>query len=233
MKSKKYIKSYRHELKYFINQGDYMLLSNALRRTMDADENADGYGEYHIRSLYFDDPFNTAFAEKLSGVDHRFKVRIRIYGLSDSVIKLERKEKDNGFISKQSIKLSRNECDMLIAGDYEFLLNRPEPFAHEMFREFATNLLKPCVIVDYVREAYTFPVEDVRITFDKDIRTAFRSTDIFNKHLPTYPALSGFDMVLEVKYNRFLPVHIRSLIQIASPIRSAASKYVYCRKYEL
>ena len=60
MKSKKYKKSYRHELKYFINQGDYMLLSNALRRTMDADENADGYGEYHIRSLYFDDPFNTA-----------------------------------------------------------------------------------------------------------------------------------------------------------------------------
>lgn len=158
MKSKKYKKSYRHELKYFINQGDYMLLSNALRHTMDADENADGYGEYHIRSLYFDDPFNTAFAEKFSGVDHRFKVRIRIYGLSDSVIKLERKEKDNGFISKQSIKLSRNECDMLIAGDYEFLLNRPEPFAHEMFREFATNLLKPCVIVDYVREAYTFPV---------------------------------------------------------------------------
>ena len=45
MKSKKYKKSYRHELKYFINQGDYMLLSNALRRTMDADKNADGYGE--------------------------------------------------------------------------------------------------------------------------------------------------------------------------------------------
>ena len=233
MKSKKYKKSYRHELKYFINQGDYMLLSNALRRTMDADENADGYGEYHIRSLYFDDPFNTAFAEKFSGVDHRFKVRIRIYGLSDSVIKLERKEKDNGFISKQSIKLSRNECDMLIAGDYEFLLNRPEPFAHEMFREFATNLLKPCVIVDYVREAYTFPVEDVRITFDKDIRTGMRSTDLFNAHIPTYRVVDDYDMVLEVKFNQYLPTYIRSLLQLDAHARSAVSKYCLCRKFEL
>lgn len=225
---------YRHELKYYINQGAYTLLSKKLSLTMEQDKYArKNGGEYFIRSLYYDDMDDSAFREKMDGIDNRDKFRIRIYNMSDAAIKLECKHKEGGYIKKTSIMLSREEYERLRKGDYTFLLHRPEPFARRMFAEFATKPLRPRVIVDYMREAYTFPLQDVRITFDKDIRTAFRSTDIFNKHLPTYPALSGFDMVLEVKYNRFLPVHIRSLIQIASPIRSAASKYVYCRRYEL
>ena len=100
---------YRHEIKYYINEGEYMLLSQRLRKTMSADENANEYGEYRIRSLYFDDPEDSAMRDKLSGFDGRSKVRLRIYGLSDEVIKLERKNKDDGYILKESIGLSREE----------------------------------------------------------------------------------------------------------------------------
>ena len=85
---------YRHELKYYINRGDYEILSRRLRSCMQQDENAiKNGGEYFIRSLYFDSPFDDALWEKLSGTDERDKFRIRIYNGQDDVIKLECKHK--------------------------------------------------------------------------------------------------------------------------------------------
>ena len=102
-----------------------------------------------------------------------------------------------------------------------------------MFAEFATRPLRPCVIVDYMREAYTFPFQDVRVTFDKDVRTGYRNTDLFNARIPTYPVIEDYNMVLEVKFNRYLPTYIRSLLQLDAHARSAISKYCLCRKFEL
>lgn len=224
--------SYRHELKYYINAGDYVLLSERLKRTMERDAHTDENAEYFIRSLYFDDLDDSALREKLSGVDDRDKIRIRAYNFRDDFIRLERKHKANGFILKEDIGLTRAEYESIMRRDYRFLLSRREPFAREMFREFATRALQPRVLVDYTREAYVFPVERVRVTFDKDVRTGLRSTDLFNPDVITYPVLENRAMILEVKFNQYLPTFIRTLLQIASPERSAASKYCLCRKYE-
>lgn len=227
-------KGYRHELKYYITLGEYELLRRKLSLTMERDAFAKkNGGEYFIRSLYFDDRDDSAFREKLSGIDERDKFRIRIYDMRDDVIKLECKHKSNGYIKKQSIGLSRKEYEKLISGDRLFLLNRPEPFARRMYLEFAQRALKPAVIVDYTREAFVFPMEDVRVTFDKNIRTGLRSVDMFNAGIPTYPVIDDYGMVLEIKFNRFLPTYIRSLLQLEASQRSAISKYVLCRRFEL
>ena len=227
-------KGYRHELKYYITLGEYELLQRKLSLTMERDAFAKkNGGEYFIRSLYFDDRDDSAFREKLSGIDERDKFRIRIYDMRDDVIKLECKHKSNGYIKKQSIGLSRKEYEKLISGDRLFLLNRPEPFARRMYLEFAQRALKPAVIVDYTREAFVFPMEDVRVTFDKNVRTGLRSVDMFNAGIPTYPVIDDYGMVLEIKFNRFLPTYIRSLLQLEASQRSAISKYVLCRKFEL
>ena len=227
-------KGYRHELKYYITLGEYELLQRKLSLTMERDAFAKkNGGEYFIRSLYFDDRDDSAFREKLSGIDERDKFRIRIYDMRDDVIKLECKHKSNGYIKKQSIGLSRKEYEKLMSGDRLFLLNRPEPFARRMYLEFAQRALKPAVIVDYTREAFVFPMEDVRVTFDKNIRTGLRSVDMFNAGIPTYPVIEDYGMVLEIKFNRFLPTYIRSLLQLEASQRSAISKYVLCRRFEL
>lgn len=227
-------KGYRHELKYYITLGEYELLQRKLSLTMERDAFAKkNGGEYFIRSLYFDDRDDSAFREKLSGIDERDKFRIRIYDMRDDVIKLECKHKSNGYIKKQSIGLSRREYEKLMSGDRLFLLNRPEPFARRMYLEFAQRALKPAVIVDYTREAFVFPMEDVRVTFDKNIRTGLRSVDMFNAGIPTYPVIDDYGMVLEIKFNRFLPTYIRSLLQLEASQRSAISKYVLCRRFEL
>ena len=227
-------KGYRHELKYYITLGEYELLQRKLSLTMERDAFAKkNGGEYFIRSLYFDDRDDSAFREKLSGIDERDKFRIRIYDMRDDVIKLECKHKSNGYLKKQSIGLSRREYEKLMSGDRLFLLNRPEPFARRMYLEFAQRALKPAVIVDYTREAFVFPMEDVRVTFDKNVRTGLRSVDMFNAGIPTYPVIDDYGMVLEIKFNRFLPTYIRSLLQLEASQRSAISKYVLCRRFEL
>ena len=225
---------YRHELKYIITEGEHAILSRRLRMTMAQDSNAaQAGGEYHIRSLYFDDPYDRALQEKEDGVEERDKYRIRIYNGSDATIKLERKHKFDQYIQKSSLSLTREECDSILAGEYRFLLDRPEPFAGHMFKVFTVDRIRPKVLVDYDREPYVFPVEDVRITFDKNIRTAMRSTDLFNPDVPTYPVSELKNcMVLEVKFNRYLPYYISTLIQVGAAEHSAVSKYLYCRRYE-
>ncbi len=225
--------SFRHELKYYINYRDYVLLKNTLKPLLSMDRFAGVEGDYHIRSLYFDDTYETALKEKLAGSDIRSKFRIRIYNFMDDVIKFEKKYKQGQYIAKSSLLISRNEYDALLAGECGFLADRKEPLAAEIFIQMKNNLLRPRVIVDYRREAYVSSFENVRITFDKDLKAGLWLTDIFNPHAPTMPVLDTGTMVLEVKFNRYLPVFIKSVLNnVNAAQRSAVSKYVLCRKYD-
>lgn len=91
---------YRHELKYLISYGQKADLNLRLAPLLEQDSHARG-GCYMIRSLYFDDYWNTAYQEKVDGVLMRKKYRIRIYDYSDRVIKLERKRKSDSWIYKE------------------------------------------------------------------------------------------------------------------------------------
>ena len=81
----------RHELKFFISEMQYQVLSRQLDRVLWRDPNGDENNEYHIRSLYFDTIFDDAYYDKLDGVQNRNKYRIRIYNMQDKPIKPEGK----------------------------------------------------------------------------------------------------------------------------------------------
>ena len=224
---------FRHELKYYINYRDYVLLRSALKALMPLDAYAGEDGTYHIRSLYFDDVYETAVKEKMAGTDGRSKYRVRIYNFSDDVIKFEKKIKRGQYVAKKSITLSRTEYESIAAGDYGFLLARQEPLAQELYVEMRSNLLRPRVFVDYVREAYVSPLENVRITFDKDLKSGLALGDIFDAHTPVMSMYDEGMMVLEVKFNRYLPEFIKCVLNnINTAQRSAISKYIICRKYD-
>lgn len=197
----------RHELKFFINEMQYIVLSGVLDQVLQRDPNGDEYNEYHIRSLYFDTVYNNALFDKINGVQNRDKYRIRIYNMSDRIIKMECKTKIGSLISKRSISIPRDLCEQLIAGDPTGLETTRSGLLNDVYREMTVNLLRPVVIVDYVREAYLHPAEEVRITFDKQLRSGLRSTDLFNPFVPTVPPFDNGEMILEVKYNRALPLH--------------------------
>ena len=221
----------RHELKFYINPGELQALRARLSPVLDLDPHC-RKGPYAIRSLYFDDAFDSAFVDKQMGVMHRDKYRIRIYNYSDDVIFLERKRKEGDLIQKSSVRITRRLADRLIAGDPTGLQNSNSDLLKDMFVLMRTRLLRPKVIVDYDREAWVHPVEDVRITFDMNLRTGLSSVDMFNPDIPTVSPHDRDLEILEVKFNRYLPDFINGLLSGLSADRSAISKYVLCRKFE-
>ncbi len=225
----------RHELKYYISPMEYHLLSNALDHVLERDPNGDEENnEYHIRSLYFDTIRNDAMLDKISGIKNRDKYRIRIYNFSDKLIRMECKTKVGNLISKRSVAIPRLLADQLIAGDPTGLERTRSGLLQDVFREMTVNLLRPVVLVDYVREAYLHPAEEVRITFDKQLRTGLLSHDLFNPYVPTISPFDHGEMILEVKFNRMMPPFIRDLLctYVHSAQNSAISKYTWCRRFE-
>ena len=224
-------KKFRHEFKYYINFFEYEILRSKLKTVLKRDANAGPDGDYHIRSLYFDDVHNSALYEKQAGILQRKKFRIRIYNYSDNIIKLEKKSRVGQFIRKESSSLLRDQYCMIKDGNFGFLRESTNPLFHEFYFELAANKIRPDVIVDYTREAYTSDVGNVRITFDKNLRSGLLSTDLFDRSLLTIDVIERPVHVLEVKYDNFLPDHLRKMIQISSSTRFAISKFVICKKF--
>ena len=232
MQQKRNALSARHELKYFINPAELQALRLRLRGALVMDSHCVNGRPYLIRSLYFDDIDDSAFYDKQAGVMHRDKYRIRIYNYSDKTIFLERKRKLGDLIQKSSVQITRRLCDQLIEGNPSGLHKSQNALLQDMFVQMRTRLLRPRVIVDYAREAYLHPAEDVRITFDLSLRTGLSSCDLFNPKLPTVCPHDRNVEILEVKFNNYLPGYIAGLLSGVEAERSAVSKYILCRRYE-
>jgi hypothetical protein len=223
---------YRHELKYIINDGMAQVLAARLKTLCRPDGHADETGRYRVSSLYFDDFCNTAVTDNLIGEARRKKFRIRIYNGSDAFIRLERKQKNGWGCLKESVVLSREDCERLIEG--RTLNSNGNPFALDngVLRDFTlmerTRLLRPRVIVDYTREAYVYEPGIVRVTMDRSVRAAMGTIDLFSEKAVYAPAFGPGDVILEIKYTGFLPGPIAALTQCAA-IRQSASKYSQCR----
>lgn len=223
----------RHEFKYFINYHEYTYLKARLEGIMSYDVNS-GKDGYHIRSLYFDDVYDTALSEKLSGVQFRQKYRIRIYNKDDSIIKLERKEKYSDSISKQSLSLTKKQFYQIIENDdLTFLLQSNKEMPKQMFWHIRTRQLAPAVVVDYQREVFTCNEGNVRITFDRNLEAGIDTADIFDTDITLVSAFPPNTLILEVKYDDYIPDYILSALQIHSHKKEAISKYVYCRMVQL
>ena len=163
---------------------------------------------------------------------HRDKYRIRIYRYSDKEIFLERKRKVGDLIQKSSVQITRRLCEQLISGDPRGLQTSSNPLLQDMYVQMRLRLMRPAVIVDYAREAYLHPAENVRITFDLGLRSGLHSFDLFNAELPTVSPHDRNVEILEVKFDRYLPGHIAALLDGVEAERSAVSKYVLCRRFE-
>ena len=218
---------YRHELKYLINYKDKDILIKRFEGLIHRDTHAE-QGYYKIRSLYFDDFWNSSYEEKLMGVSDRNKYRIRIYNDSDSNIKLERKTKTGNYIYKKNASLTREETDKILDGDYSFLLYNKQPLCQEFYVKCITDLMRPRVIVDYEREPFVFEAGDVRITFDTDVRAGSLEFNMFDPTLPTSSVLDPGKLVLEVKFTEFLPEMIRRALPSEAAEMTAVSKFVLC-----
>lgn len=187
-------------------------------------------GRYFVRSLYFDTPADTALREKLDGVSRREKFRIRLYNHDISFIQLEKKSKLAGLGCKQSAALTPQQAQKIVDGDLDWMRSCEDGLVRELYSKMRTQQLRPKTIVDYTREAFVYPPGNVRVTLDYNIRTGLGCTDFLNPDCSTIPA-GDSPIILEVKWDEFLPDVIRSAVQLEGRRVSAFSKYAQCRIY--
>lgn len=220
----------RHEWKHEINLSDMLTLRQRLRVIAQSDEHTLD-GKYDIRSLYFDNIEDKALREKLDGINIREKFRIRYYNGDTSYIHLEKKSKTGSLGHKESASLTKEEAQAITDGYFEWMPQHQNKLVQEFYRKINTQGLRPKTIVDYTREPYTYSPGNVRITIDSHIRTGLFHTDFLNPECPTIP-IKGSPIILEVKWDAWLPDIIRDAIQLTNRHSSAFSKYAACRIYD-
>lgn len=219
----------RHEWKHEISFSDLLLLRSRLQAVMTPDAHGQD-GRYFVRSLYFDTPSDKALREKLDGVDRREKFRIRYYDLEPSLIHLEKKSKRGGLCAKESVELTAEEAQRIVDGELDWMIVADRPLVRELYSKMRSQGLSPKTIVDYTREAFTYGPGNVRVTLDYGIRTGLGCTDFLNPACVTIPAGDAL-IVLEVKWDAYLPDVIRDIIQLENRRTAAFSKYAACRIY--
>lgn len=221
---------FRHEWKHEINKSDYFELRARLSAVAYPDKNGIN-GRYNVRSLYFDDLKDTALMEKINGVSRREKFRIRYYDFDTSVINLEKKSKFDKLCAKDSEPVSKMQVENILNGNINWMNDSKSPLIREFYLKIKNKGLIPKTIVDYTRDAFTFPAGNVRVTLDYNIRTGLGNKDFLNPRNVTIPAGNPV-VILEVKWDEFLPDIIRDAVNLKGRRVSAFSKYAACRIYD-
>lgn len=218
---------FRHECKHQINLSEIIQLKSRLGAIMEHDKNSGEDGTYQIKSLYFDNYMDKALREKIDGVNNREKFRIRYYGDDTSFINLEKKSKINGLCSKEKVRITKEQCQKIMDGKIDFLLKSENNLLRELYAKMHYQLLRPKSIVAYTRECFVHPSGNVRVTLDSDIGGSYNINGFLN---PGQSFLKpGNTVILEVKWDEYLPQMIRDAVQIKARKTSAFSKYAAVR----
>lgn len=213
---------FRHEYKYLISPIGAELLKRRLPAIMDRDPHAGAAGQYTIRSLYFDGPDYSAFAEKEAGISDRVKYRIRYYNYNTNVMRLEKKEKHGNLTRKTGETITLTDALALQNGT-------GIQSGGDLIREMQTQIacgLKPAILVDYDRTPFVCNAGQTRITLDEKIRTRPYCPDLLASSKAMIPVSEEGQVVLEVKFNDFLPGYLADALVDVPKVNLAISKYL-------
>lgn len=221
-------KQMRHEIKYIIDEGTARIIQARLLPLMTPDPHGIN-GGYRVTSLYFDNIYNSAYNDKLNGIETRRKFRARTYGLNPSNITLEAKHKNGEYVSKISKHLTDRQYSALLSCDCAFMSEHDaeEDVFGDFYRSDRLTQLSPKVIVDYRREAFIYPHGNVRITFDRNLSVCYDTVDMFSDKA-FYSPVYAKEIILEIKFNNYLPAAISAVLQGLNAPRLSVSKYIIC-----
>ena len=220
---------FRHERKYEINASDSIIIRQRMRAVARPDPNAVN-GKYQVRSLYFDNLYDTILRQKIDGVNCREKFRIRFYNGNTSFINLEKKCRINSLCSKENTLLTAHEVQWITEGNLEWMAERSEPLIQEFRSKMNAQGLRPKTIVDYTRIPFIYEPGNVRVTLDYDIRTSLSVSNFLHPESAAIPA-GDISIILEIKWDSYLPDLIRQAVGLENRRAAAFSKYAQCRIY--
>ena len=222
---------FRHEFKYIISADEDKILEQRVSALIPLDSHVGESGRYTIRSLYFDSYSDRCYYENENGTDPREKFRVRIYNASGERISLECKRKERSKTLKTSCRLSREQCELLMRGQVPRDISDKQVVLRRLSLLMMSELFRPKVIVEYDRTPYIYRNGNVRVTFDRSIRSSSDVKSFLEPVLFTRPIMPVGQNLLEVKYDEYIPDFIKESLETGSLAQTAFSKYYLCRKF--
>jgi len=221
----------RFEHKYIISQATAAILRSRAMGVLQPDGYGDENGRYTINNIYLDDRHDSFYYAKHIGQAIRDKYRIRYYNDDLSFIRLERKHKEGKQNYKETVRITREQFDQLIAGEMDFMHNEPDPLWQKLAVIHRMRTMRPTAAYRYRRETLTYQAGNVRLAFDSPL---FALPEIT---LPAQqnPVQSSFghppyQLLLEVKYTGFLPEVVQRIIGGLPLVHTEMSKYGIARE---
>ena len=217
------LKTFRHEYKYVIPYGDMLEVRNKLDKVLTLDRG----NAYMVRSIYFDSPDDVDYFDKQGGEMIRKKLRLRIYDIDADYAKIEIKGKYDYHQLKESLVVSKRVAQNIINGDYHDLLLIDSDLAKKIY-VYLESGYRPKVIIEYLRAAYITNTT-TRITFDYNIKKSNDFTKFYTNNINYFDLTNPNDVVLEVKFDRFLEPYISKILEKYTNRYQSVSKYVMGR----
>lgn len=218
------LKTFRHEYKYVIPYGDMLELRNKLDEILTLDRG----DAYVVRSIYFDSPDDKDYYDKQGGEMIRKKLRLRIYDINSDTAKLEIKGKYDYHQLKESLVISKEVAKRIINGEYSDLLTMDNELAKKIYVLLQSGY-RPKVIIEYDRAAY-ITTTTTRITFDYNIKRSHDFEKFYTNDINYLELTNPNDVVLEVKFDRFLEPYISKILEKYTNRYQSVSKYVMGRE---
>ena len=224
----------RYEFKYLINDSIANILYKDALNFMEYDKFALKTNGYFVRSLYFDNNDYDNFFEKVDGIKFRKKFRIRTYNkknLKKNPIFLEAKGRFEDRVFKKRFEINPKHLEMFYEkNNLSILLEKYKnnSLVKEFYFDVMRKRISPKILIDYNRK----PLINkhglyFRLTFDSQLKSSktkslFQNDNFFisNKCKPGYT-------ILEVKFERSIPVWFHRTIQAYDLKRQSISKFVY------
>ena len=195
---------------------------------------------YCVRSLYFDDPLNTAFYDKVDGLKDRSKFRLRTYTRTPDAVTpvfLEQKGRSDNRVFKHRVLISESSLNLLHDRSLKaLLLEQPGSKDYSVHRARNTQRaleidkpanpvitkfqydwfrkeIRPVALIDYMRTPYISKYDhEFRVTFDEQL-SAYETDQLFPNNQARHRQLLPGYTVMEVKFNKVVPAWFHRIIQ--------------------
>lgn len=216
---------YRSEQKFVMAENTLQVMQHKLSGVLDYDEHQKG-DSYRIRSMYFDTYSRKSYRENDAGVEERKKYRIRVYDDPKAFIRLEIKNKLKERNYKENCVLTLKQYKAIMNDTLRYDSIFPKALA-ALYLDMRMNLLRPSVIVEYERTAFTYETGNIRITFDRNIAYSYEFDQFLEDEIPKIPLLPANKHIFEVKYDEILPSYIAQTIETGELYRGRFSKFYF------
>ncbi|NLZ24429.1 polyphosphate polymerase domain-containing protein [Candidatus Dojkabacteria bacterium] len=219
----------RQELKYYIDWKDYLYAKSILSKTMQQDQYQKDEEGYFVRSIYFDDIYNTSLNENLGSEYYRTKYRLRTYSFDQQWAKIEKKSKKGEYLYKKSTTISRSMANKMLNNSFSSsFLKKRNPTMNSLCFNLCKKYYHPVVTIDYIRDAFVKD-NNLRISFDKNLRYNDTKFELYNEDLDTISFLNNKVVIMEIKYDKFYPAWLPNLLKLNCSPALPISKYLNAR----